>query len=91
MDMATKRRSGLKARDDHSGEVRRGTVDNLVYSNTPLCRLNADSHHSGSVLRDELTDRFAVSLNHALKQFRIVAGFLRGELADLHGRVKHLT
>jgi hypothetical protein len=90
MDMATNRRSGLKTRDDHSGEVRRGTVDQLVYSNAPL-QMKRGLTPIRLVLRNELTDGFAVSLNHALKQFRILAGLLRGELADLHGCVKHLT
>ena len=89
MDMAPQCRSRLKARDNDSGEVLRGTVDNLVYSNAPL-QMRRVLTPLRLVLRKELTDRFAVSLNHALKQFRIVAGPLRGELADLHGCVKHL-
>jgi len=75
MDMATNRRSGLKAQDDHSGEVRRRPVNQLVYSNAPL-QMKRGLTPIRLVLRNELTDGFAVSLNHALNQFGILAGLL---------------
>jgi len=90
MNMATESRSGLEAQDNHSGEVGRGRADNLVYSNPPL-QMKRGLTPVQVAFRNELTDRFAISLNHAFKQFRIVVGLLWGELADLHGCVKHFT
>jgi hypothetical protein len=84
MNMATENRPGLEAQNDHSGQVRRSTVDNLVYSNAAL-QMKRGLTPVRVALRNEPTDRFAISLNHALKHFSI-SGLLLAFSPNSQGR-----